>query len=172
MPRATGDGPDASAALREAAGRYTALLEETLGPNLVSVVLFGSVGRGEARSDSDIDLLIVADSLPPGRFARLALLDSADRAFELELERLRARGLRSRLSPLLKTASEASRIVPLYLDMVEDAVLLHDRGGFFAGVLQRLRASLERLGAQRRRRGRIRYWVLKPDFKWGEVVEL
>lgn len=161
-----------STALREAALRYTALLQGTLGPDLVSVVLFGSVARGEAHADSDIDLLVVADSLPPGRFARLAVLEPAERAFEPELERLRARGLDSRLSPIVKTADEATRIVPLYLDMIEDAVLLHDRGGFFDAVLQRLRGTLARIGAERRRRGRIRYWVLKPDFKWGDVVEL
>jgi hypothetical protein len=39
-------------------------------------------------------------------------------------------------------------------------------------VLARLRGSLGRLGAERRRRGRVRYWVLKREFTPGEVFEL
>lgn len=159
-------------ALQAAAARYAELLRGALGGNLVSVVLFGSVARGEAGPDSDIDLLIVGEELPPGRFARLRLLAEADRKFEPELDRLRSRDLRPRLARLLKTRSEAASVVPLYLDLVEDARLLYDRGGFFQTVLERLRISLKRLGAERRTRGRTRYWVLKPDLKPGEVFEL
>ena len=56
--------------------------------------------------------------------------------------------------------------------MVEDAVLLYDRDGFFASVLARLRKRLRAMGAERRRLGRIAYWDLKPDFRPGEVIEL
>jgi hypothetical protein len=80
--------------------------------------------------------------------------------------------VRTRLSLVMKTRDEASRLVPLYLDLVEDARLLHDRGGFFSGVLERLRSALARNGAERRRLGRVRYWVLKRDFRPGDVVEL
>src|SRR3546814_7602136 len=54
-----------------------------------------------------------------------------------ELLRLRAHGIRTRLARIVKTRDEAARIVPLYLDLVEDAQLLYDRDGFFAGVLVR-----------------------------------
>jgi predicted nucleotidyltransferase len=158
--------------LAVAALRYAELLRGALGDNLVSVVLFGSVARGEAGPDSDIDLIVVCETLPAGRFARLRLLGQADQAFEPELDRLRARGVRTRLSLVMKTRDEASRLVPLYLDLVEDARLLHDRGGFFSGVLERLRSALARNGAERRTLGRVRYWVLKRDFRPGDVVEL
>jgi len=161
-----------NAELAAAAARYAALLRRALGEKLVSVVLFGSVARGEAGPDSDIDLVVVCETLPAGRFARLALLDHSDRVFQVELDRLHARGVRTRMSVVIKTREEASRFVPLYLDLVEDARLLHDRDGFFASVLARLRASLDRNGAERRVLGRVRYWVLKRDFRPGEVVEL
>ena len=165
-------GSPATPTLRDAAERYTQLLRETLGDNLVSVVLFGSVAREEATSDSDIDLLVVCEELPPGRFARLRLLDQADRRFDDDLVRLRSREIDTRLARLVRTRDEATRVVPLYLDLVQDAQLLHDTGGFFASVLARLAQSLERLGAERRMRGRVRYWVLKRDFVPGEVFEL
>jgi len=52
--------------LRELARRYTDLLRSHLRERLVSVVLFGSVARGDASPASDIDLLIVAEDLPQG----------------------------------------------------------------------------------------------------------
>jgi len=47
------------------------------GDNLVSLVVFGSVARGDARRDSDVDLLIVGKQLPKSRFKRLELSKEA-----------------------------------------------------------------------------------------------
>jgi predicted nucleotidyltransferase len=162
----------ASRSLRRSAAVFARLLEEELGDNLVAVVLFGSVARGEATANSDIDLLVVCETLPAGRFARLGELERVDARFEDERHRLLAEGIDTRVVPILKTRQEALRVVPLYLDMVEDGCLLVDRGGFFAEVLAGLRERLRALGAERRRRGQVRYWVLKPDFRPGESIEL
>jgi len=56
--------------------------------------------------------------------------------------------------------------------MVEDAVILYDRGGFFRGVLDRLSRRLVELEAKRVRIGRKWVWVLKERIENGEVVEL
>ncbi|MBC7337187.1 MAG: nucleotidyltransferase domain-containing protein, partial [Clostridia bacterium] len=45
--------------------------QEVYGERLVSLAVFGSVGRGTPRFDSDIDLLVVAAGLPRGRLARV-----------------------------------------------------------------------------------------------------
>jgi predicted nucleotidyltransferase len=158
--------------LRALAGRYTDLLGTYLGQRLVSVVLYGSAARSEATRTSDIDLLIVADDLPPGQFARKRLLAAADAEFEHDLAAAEREGIETRLARIVRTPAEARRVRPLYLDMTVDAVVLHDRDGFFAGVLDRVRASLGRLGARRVRTGRTWYWDLKPDFRWGERIEI
>jgi predicted nucleotidyltransferase len=147
-------------------------LQEMFGEDLVSVVVYGSVARGEARRDSDVDLLIVARNLPRSRFARQDLFIEVEEKLEEEVKRLEGEGYRIDFSPILLTPEEATRVRPLYLDMVEDAVILYDRDGFFAKVLARLRARLEELGAQRVRLGKRWYWVLKKDYRWGEVIEL
>ena len=151
------------------------LLEEAkkrLGDNLVSLVVYGSVARGEARADSDVDLLIVARELPRSRLRRQELFMEIEDALRPELEELEKRGFHVDFSPILKTVEEASRLSPLYLDMVEDAVILHDEGGFFEGVLDRLRRRLRELGAERVRVGKRWYWRLKRDYRFGEVIEI
>jgi predicted nucleotidyltransferase len=163
---------DPAPVLRRLAERYAHLLEETLGERLVSVVLFGSVARGDARPTSDLDLLIVAEGLPSGQFARKRTLTAADAQFEPELAAAARDGIDTHLARIVRTPTEAARTIPLYLDLTEDAVLLVDRGGFFADVLARLRERLRQLGSRRVWQNGTWYWDLKPDFKYGDVVEI
>jgi len=151
--------------LFELAREYSQELSRCLGEDLISVVLYGSVARREATPTSDVDLLIVATGLPKGQFRRKELLAPADEAIAPAMEALSKGGIDTAFSRIVKTPQEASRIVPLYLDMVEDAILLLDRDDFFREVLGGLRERLKRMGARRVRSGRIRYWDLKPDLK-------
>ena len=73
--------------------------------------------------------------------------------------------------PILRTPEEASRITPLYLDLVEDSIILYDKDDFMRRVLDRLR-RLRELGARRVWRGKSWYWILKPDLRFGEVFEI
>jgi predicted nucleotidyltransferase len=161
-----------AAAFEELLTALVAACVRRYGERLVTLIVFGSVGRGTPRPDSDVDILVVADPLPDGRMARVAEFDAVERDLAPALERARASGVETTLSPLFKTPAEAARGSPLFLDFVDDARLLVDRGAFFAGVLDRLRARLAALGARRVWRGARWYWDLKPDFRPGDVVEL
>ncbi|MFB3904719.1 MAG: nucleotidyltransferase domain-containing protein [Acidobacteriota bacterium] len=44
---------------------------EVYGERLISLLVFGSVGRGTPNPDSDIDLLLVVAGLPQGRVRRV-----------------------------------------------------------------------------------------------------
>jgi hypothetical protein len=135
---------------------------------LISIVLFGSVARGQARPTSDVDVLLVAEGLPR-RLAdrRQPFLDA------WEVARA-ARGLPSvEWNLIVKTPDEAAYRSPLYLDMVEDAVFIVDHGGFFWKVLAGMRERMRELGSRRvHLPDGSWYWDLKPDFRWGEVVEI
>jgi len=162
----------ASGALRAVADQYAERLQALLGWNLVSVVLYGSVARHEATPDSDVDLLVVGENLPEGRFARLDLLEPAERALDRDLVTLPQPGCRhapGRHRAYAERGGAHGSTLPGYGG---DAVLLYDRGAFFSGILAHLRARLRELGAERRQRGKVRYWVLKPDAVPGEVIEL
>ena len=158
--------------LRDLAEAYAQGLRVDLGDDVISVVLFGSVARGEATPYSDIDLFVVASNLPRGRRARLERIRAADQRIEKRLQDLWSRGIYSDVCPILQTPEEAARVRPLYLDLVEDAVLLFDADGFFASVLDRLKRRLKELGSVRRRMGKVGYWELKPDLRPGEIFEL
>ena len=151
---------------------YSKILRRCLGEDLVSVVLYGSVARKEASTTSDIDLLIIVKGLPRGQFARKECLIDADEKITPALQSLSKEGIDASFSRILKTPEEASHIIPLYLDLVEDAILLLDRERFFHTILSRFRDRLQMLGARRVSSGRIRYWDLKPDLKPGERFSL
>ena len=142
------------------------------GGRLRAVAVYGSVGRGTPRSDSDVDLLIVADGLPDGRFPRVEDFLSVEEALAPRLESARGAGLHPELSPIFKTRAELARGTPLLLDMTEDARILYDPDRCLAEALDRLRKRLRELGSRRIWRGDAWYWDLKPDYRWGDVIEL
>jgi hypothetical protein len=149
-----------------------AACQQHYGERLVSLAVFGSVGRGTPRSDSDIDLLIVAESLPNGRLKRADDFRTVEQTLASRLAEARAGGLNPELSPVFKTPAEVRMGSLLFLDMTEDARLLYDRDNFLREALADFKARLERLGARRIWRGNAWLWDLKPDYQPGEVFEL
>lgn len=139
---------------------------------LISVAVFGSVGRGTPRPESDVDLLIVAEDLPQGRVQRAAEFRQVEALVAEELSELRRAGVNTELSPVFRTSAELATGSPLMLDMVEDVRILHDSGGTLQEALEQFRARLQRLGARRVWRGDAWYWDLKPEYRPGEVFEL
>ena len=160
--------------------RYEAVLARLVpelkvqyGEALVTCAVFGSVGRGTMRDGSDVDVLVIVRGLPRGRMTRMGEFRPVEDGLAALLVACGGEaGPAASLSPILKTPEEAAAGSPLFLDMVEDAKILYDEGGFFAAVLDRLRARLRQLGSKRIWRGNAWYWDLKPDFKPGEVFEL
>jgi len=142
------------------------------GERLVTVALFGSYGRGTMRPDSDLDCLIVVEGLTDGRMARVREFSAVDRAMAGAILAAQRAGIHTQLSPHFKTPLEATKGSVLFLDMTEDAKLLYDRDGFFAGVLKRMRDRLDALGSRRIWRGTRWYWDLKPDYRPGMIFEL
>jgi len=80
-----------------------------------------------------------------------------EREIERPIEDLWNEGYCVSISPLLRTPEEASRLIPIYLDMVEDAIILYDRDSFFKNILNRLRKGLNELNAKRVRMGKMWY---------------
>jgi predicted nucleotidyltransferase len=147
-------------------------LEKLYKKRLVSVVVFGSVGRGVPRPDSDIDILIVAHPLPHGRMARVREFAAIDEAMSGKMSRLAREGIFPSLAPIFKTPEEVGRGSLLFLDMIEDGRVLFDPSGFWKKYMKEFQRRLQHLGAKKVIQGDRWYWDLKPDYQPGDVFEL
>lgn len=146
-------------------------LHRRFGADLVSVVLYGSTARGDCRPDSDIDLLIVSAALPQSKLERIRLVAPLVEALRYNFEHARHK-LAPYISLILKNRTEASYHSPLYLDMLEEAVILFDKQGFIASVFDEMKERLKALGSRRVTIGDKWYWDLKPDYRWGEEIRV
>jgi len=115
----------------------TRLCKERYGKRLISLAVFGSMGRGTPRPDSDLDILLVIQDLPVGRVARMGEFAAIETALGI------AANNQIELSPVLKTPEKIAQGSPLLLDMVEDARILFDRDDYFKNVLENLKARLQ-----------------------------
>jgi len=154
---------------------YTALLKQHFGGKLYSICLFGSVARGCASCESDIDVLVVAEGLPDDVGMRLNETNYIHQNLKgtAAYRSLRAHGKGSLISDLLFTPDEIKRHPPILLDIVEDGILLYDKDDYLRNVLRAIQETLTKLGSRRvvTERGSY-YWVLKPDIKPGEIVRI
>jgi predicted nucleotidyltransferase len=133
-------------------------LYATLGERLIAVVLYGSRARGDARADSDWDLLVLAEGLPEDLFERHLLLNQL-----LPL----APG--DGITALAKTPAEfEARLPSLYLDLALDGQILYDPRGYATERLTALRRLIESTGLYRERTkdGDIWRWTREPPRGW------
>jgi hypothetical protein len=56
--------------------------------------------------------------------------------------------------------------------MTQDASIVYDKDGFLKSVLDDMRRRLNELGARKVQAKKGYYWVLKPDARLDEVVEV
>jgi uncharacterized protein len=142
------------------------------GERLISFVVYGSVARGTATLQSDLDLLLVvrpnaeSQMTPRVEFRKIesqTLSDFTSRNTE---------GINAYISPIIKSVESCQAGSPLFFDLVEDALILHDKQRFFAGVLEKLQKRMCELGSRRVWIGEAWYWDLKPNYQVGEVIEI
>ncbi len=130
-----------------------------LGERLVAVVLFGSRARGEAKEQSDWDVLLLARALPSRFWERLKMLKGM-----LPLQ------WRGRISLIAKTPEEfESGFSSLYLDLGVDGVVLYDPTGYAAAKLARIREIIGKLRLRRERHDWGDMWIWQdwpgPDWR-------
>ncbi|TYP47009.1 nucleotidyltransferase domain-containing protein [Thermosediminibacter litoriperuensis] len=145
---------------------------EIYGEDLITLAVFGSVARGTPNPESDIDLLLIARNLPSGRLKRMEQFGRVEDLLISWMDGLRKIGINTSLSPVIKTPEEVLAGSLLFLDMIDDALILYDRENFFTRFLQEFSSKLRQLGAKKVVTGERWHWVLKPDYTHGEVFDI
>lgn len=131
------------------------------------------MAKGEAREGSDVDVLVVAEWSREDMGSRLGETEEARRLIRRgQGHPGPTRRVAGTISEIDLTPQEVSRHPPILLDLVDEGVIVFDRNNFLENVLRGLRKRLRLLGAKRVEAKKGHYWVLKPDLKPGEVVEI
>jgi len=154
---------------------FLKIIKKEYKDELISVVLYGSVARGNARKTSDVDLIVVLEDAPSKYYKRSDRLIKTLKILEESKEflRLKKESYSAYLKPIVFSKSEAEEDRPLFLDLIEDEIILYDREDFFKKRLRSLKKRLEKLGSKRVfLEDGSWYWILKPDLKPGEVFKL
>ena len=153
---------------------YCSAMKRHFAENLVSICIFGSLARGRPAPSSDIDVMVVVENLPQDAGERTRstnyiheMLKKTDASTTL-----RDLGRSTLISDIFLTPQEVEKHPPILIDMVEDAVILYDRMGFLRDVLKRLGEKLKEMGARKVVTEKGYFWILKPNAKPPEVVEI
>ena len=133
--------------------------------DVYSVILYGSVARGEQTDRSDLDLFVIAESFPNSPLERRKTLFEVSKDVSSEY--------RIDIFPDGKTVDEVySYFDPFYFDFYADGIIVYDRKCYGQKLL-------ERIGQKVKEQGWVRYrtkdgyygWTLK-DLKFGQVIEV
>jgi len=133
-------------------------LQKGLGKKLVAVVLFGSRARGDAKEESDWDMLVIAKDLPKRQMERYS-----------KTKEILPQKWRGQISILAKTPDEFEAVLPsLYLEIALDGLILYDPQEYAAVQLQKLRRLIQAKDLRREKRGRdfIWQWGTFQGFGW------
>jgi predicted nucleotidyltransferase len=163
--------PPLSPAWIALARRVIAEYRAAIGDDLVAVALFGSVARGEARPDSDLDLYVVTRRPSLGDSRLHGIWGRIDASAEYQA--LVRAGYQATPSAIPHTVDDLARHPWILLDIAHHGVLLYDPGSVLARELAAVRRRMAELGSKRvELADGSWYWDLKPDWRPGEVVDL
>ena len=160
-----------SPSFKALADRVVAEYRAALGDDLVAIALFGSVARGQARPDSDLDLYVVTrrPSLADPRLrAMWQRIDASP-----EYKALVSAGYRPTPSPVPHTVDDLLRHPWILLDITHHGIVIYDPESLLERELNAVRRRMAELGSRRvDLPDGSWYWDLKPDWRPGEVVDL
>ncbi|MFQ5837310.1 MAG: nucleotidyltransferase domain-containing protein [Thermoplasmata archaeon] len=139
-------------------------LLERFGENLLGILLFGSVARGDWTRDSDIDLLVLFREYPAGREGVVSELLSVRKEIRKTGEYQRA--FRAGFVPTVEfyplSLEDSSRFRRLYLEAFTEGIVIMDREGDLADLIRRFQERMKEAGAKRvETPGRGHYWILE-----------
>lgn len=137
-------------------------LKEKYGERLISVILYGSVARGEDSPGSDLDLFIVLKEAFEFIPMRREVYDTVSKVRKGVV-----------LSPLIMELEKVKKFQPIHFELYADGIILYDREDTMKKILSRVGEIIKTLGSKRYKTKDGCYgWILKEGIKSGEVVDI
>lgn len=107
--------------------------------DVYSVILYGSVARGEQTDRSDLDLFVIAESFPNSPLERRKTLFEVSKDVSSEY--------RIDIFPDGKIVDEVySYFDPFYFDLYADGIIVYDRKCYGQKLLERIGQKVKELG--------------------------
>lgn len=152
--------------------RFVKEVSTSLKEDLLAVTLFGSVARGEARKDSDIDILLLLRKKDKKIEEKLANI-GVESYYWKENKNLLKKGIRTKIYEIAKTERELRDNPLILLDILDHGIILFDPEGAMERLLKKMKEKLKELGTRKIIFSDGKWaWDLKPDWKKGEIVEI
>ncbi|TXT65451.1 MAG: hypothetical protein BAJALOKI3v1_100022 [Promethearchaeota archaeon] len=150
--------------------KFLKLLKEDMKDNLLAIGIFGSVARGHAKLDSDIDLFIIVDEMSLSLLQRTKYLLKIKRQdlVESELDFLDKHNIHPKLNFFIREKNEL-RLNFFTLDISFDLNILYDEG-VLTEYLHIIKDKIDKKGVKRKYLEDGRYY-LDLNIEFGEVFE-
>jgi len=150
--------------------KFFRLLKDELEDNLLSLGIFGSVARGEAKKDSDIDLFIIVNELNMSLLERTKYLLNIKRkdSIKKELEFLSIYEIHPRLNFFLRQKNELT-LNFFTIDISFDIKTVYDKG-ILRTFLEKIQRKIEEKDIKRKYLENGKYY-LDLNIEFGEVFE-
>lgn len=133
--------------------RASSELKEILGEGFTGLMLFGSYARGEAREDSDVDILVVLKGLKGMRIRSIIYKVIVDNiGLPITLVDIDLREL----------AREDLEVTPLLLNILYDGIIVYDE----TGILARLKSKIKELVSKAKL---VRYKTPNGKYGWKRI---
>jgi predicted nucleotidyltransferase len=155
--------------------KYVEIVKEYYRENLLSVGVFGSFIRGTARfPESDIDILIIiSDTLSLEDKIVLSRDIKKELSMTEDYKKLKDGfgGISPQIQEVIFTEDKLRSHPDILIDLTTNLKIIHDNG-ILAEEIDMVRRKLKRLGSKKVETKNSWFWILKPDLKPGEAIEI
>lgn len=130
---------------------FVCKVNEQLGKSVISMVLFGSVTRNQAKGDSDIDIFVFYDDEIISR----QNLNEAFNKIILELRmnkdyfELVSKNIEPEVYPFYINKKKGDNLLWVFLDCIEDGIILKDTNNYARNLIVNFKKMLEKNGGRR-----------------------